>query len=84
MDYINKDDVVQTKGRIACEIQAADEILTTEILISGMFNKMEPEIIAGVLSSLVFQEGKDESKPSKHNELNEGHKAILEIARKVC
>lgn len=45
---------------------------------------MEPETIAGVLSSLVFQEGKDESKPSKHNELNEGHKAILEIARKVC
>lgn len=84
MDYINKDDVVQTKGRIACEIQAADEILATEILISGLFNKMEPEAIAAVLSCLVFQEGKDEAKTSKHSDLNEGYKAIVEIAKKVC
>ncbi len=53
MDYINKDDVVQTKGRIACEISAGDEIMVTELLISGIFNKLEPEIIAGLLSCLV-------------------------------
>lgn len=53
MDYINKDDVVQTKGRIACEISAGDEIVVTELLVSGIFNKLEPETIAGLLSCLV-------------------------------
>ncbi len=69
MDYINKEDVVQTKGRIACEISAGDELIVTELLVSGIFNKLEPEIIAGVLSALVCQEGRDEPKPSKHIEL---------------
>jgi len=53
MDYINKDDVVQTKGRIACEISAGDEIIATELLIAGIFDKLEPEHIAGLLSTLV-------------------------------
>lgn len=53
MDYINKEDVVQTKGRIACEISAGDELIVTELLVSGIFNKLDPETIAGVLSSLV-------------------------------
>jgi len=69
MDYINKEDVVQTKGRIACDISAGDELIVTELLVSGIFNKLEPEIIAGVLSALVCQEGWDEPKPSKHIEL---------------
>ena len=66
MDYSNKDDVVQTKGKIACEISAGDELIVTELLVSGLFNKLEPETIAGVLSALVCQEGWDEPKPSKH------------------
>lgn len=53
LDYINKDDIVQTKGRIACEISAGDELIATELLVSGIFNKLDSETIAGLLSCLV-------------------------------
>ena len=27
LNFINKDDVVQTKGKVACELSSADEII---------------------------------------------------------
>ena len=84
MEYINREDVVDTRGRIACEVSAGDELMITELLISGIFNKMEPEVIAAILSSLVHSESKGEEKPSKHAELNEGFEMIKSTAERVA
>lgn len=44
------------KGKVACEISAADEILGTELLFLGIFNDMEPAQISALLSCLLFDE----------------------------
>lgn len=56
LEFLDKDDIVQMKGKVACEISASDEILATELLFLGIFNDMEPAHIAAVLSCLLHDE----------------------------
>ena len=44
-------------------ISACDEVLLTEFMFSGIFNKMKPEKIAAFLSQIVFDENIKEKKP---------------------
>jgi ATP-dependent RNA helicase DOB1 len=37
LDLCDKNDVPSLKGKVACRISAADELLTTELLFSGIF-----------------------------------------------
>lgn len=55
LDYIDKDNLILRKARVACEITTADEneILLTELLFKGMLNDMETEMIVALLSCLV-------------------------------
>lgn len=56
LSFIDKNDLVLTKGKIACLISACDEVLLTEFIFSGIFNKLHPAKIAALLSSVVFDE----------------------------
>ncbi len=49
-------DVIEVKGRVACEISTGDELLLTELIFSGTFNSMEPEHCAALLSCFVWDE----------------------------
>ncbi|KNH09600.1 ATP-dependent DEAD/H RNA helicae [Perkinsela sp. CCAP 1560/4] len=55
MDYIDGNNVVLRKGKIACEITTTDqdELLLVELLFRGVFNDMEVELIVALLSCLV-------------------------------
>lgn len=55
MDYIDKDNLIIRKARVACEITTTDEneILLTELLFKGILNDMETEMIVALLSCLV-------------------------------
>lgn len=48
--------VLELKGRVACEISSADELVLTELLFEGVFNRLSPEQIAALLSCFVFDE----------------------------
>lgn len=37
LDLCDKNDVPSLKGKVACTISAADEILATELLFTGVF-----------------------------------------------
>jgi ATP-dependent RNA helicase DOB1 len=37
LDMCDKNDVTNLKGKVACRISAADELLTTELIFSGIF-----------------------------------------------
>ncbi len=37
LDMCDKNDVTSLKGKVACRISAADELLATELLFSGLF-----------------------------------------------
>ena len=55
MGYSTAADVIEVKGRIACELSSADELLLTEMMFNGMFNEMSPEqVIASSGMTLVL------------------------------
>ncbi|KAG2466012.1 MTREX helicase, partial [Polypterus senegalus] len=49
-------DVIEMKGRVACEISSADELLLTEMVFNGLFNDLTSEQATALLSCFVFQE----------------------------
>ena len=40
MEYVDDHSVVTVKGRVACEISAADELIVAELLFQNLFNEM--------------------------------------------
>ena len=56
LGFTTSTDIVDMKGRVACEISTGDEILLTELIFDGAFNSLLPEQCAAVLSCFVFQE----------------------------
>lgn len=56
LGFCTNDDVVEMKGRVACEISTGDELLLTEMVFNGVFNDLTPEQCAALLSCFVFDE----------------------------
>jgi ATP-dependent RNA helicase DOB1 len=56
LGFATQDDVVEMKGRVACEISTGDELLLTEMMFGGVFGGLAPEHVAALLSCFVFQE----------------------------
>ena len=56
LQFTSADDIVDVKGRVACEISSGDELLLTELIFNGVFNSLSPEQCAGLLSCFVFGE----------------------------
>lgn len=56
LQFINEDEVVQLKARVACEISTGDELMLSELLFNRFFNDMTPELCAAIMSCFVFEE----------------------------
>ena len=56
LGFTSSDDIVDVKGRVACEISSGDELLLTELIFNGAFNTLKPEQCAALLSCFVFSE----------------------------
>ncbi|XP_055904633.1 SKI2 subunit of superkiller complex protein [Eupeodes corollae] len=54
LKYIDEQDEVTLKGKVACKM-GQNELLITELILCNMFNDLEPAEIAALLSGLVFQ-----------------------------
>lgn len=54
--FTSSADIVDVKGRVACEISSGDELLLTELIFNGAFNALAPEQCAALLSCFVFSE----------------------------
>ncbi|GKY96387.1 hypothetical protein MPSEU_000598300 [Mayamaea pseudoterrestris] len=55
LGYIEQNETVSVKGRVACECNSTEELILTEMIFEGIIDELEPEEIAAVLSALVFQ-----------------------------
>ena len=53
--FLNRQNVIQLKGCVACEIHS-HEVLLTELLFTNMFSHFEPPEIAALLSCVIFQQ----------------------------
>lgn len=61
LDFVDKQNVVQLKGRLACEISTADEILLTETIFANVFDGLEPRRLVALLSCFSMTETHDNS-----------------------
>lgn len=77
------DDVVTLKGRVACEVSTADELLTSELLFSNALADLSPEELCAVLSCLVCHEKHDEPEPTEPR-LLAGIQKVREVARYIA
>jgi len=55
LGYIDAEESVCVKGRVACEVGTCEELIVTEIVTEGLFSDLSPEEIVACLSSLVYQ-----------------------------
>ena len=49
LGFCTSNDVVEMKGRVACEINTGDELLLTEMIFEGVLNTLSPEQAAALL-----------------------------------
>ncbi|KAL1941621.1 hypothetical protein VTO73DRAFT_7060 [Trametes versicolor] len=83
LGFTNASDIVDMKGRVACEISTGDELLLTELIFNGVFNTLTPEQCAGLLSCFVFTE-KSEQVTKLKEELAAPLRVMQEIARRIA
>ena len=78
LGYCNSADVIDLKGRVACEIDTGDELVTTELLFNGVFNDLTVSQACALLCCFVFQEKANEM-PKLSNELS-GPLRLLQVS----
>ncbi|KAG7194949.1 ATP-dependent RNA helicase mtr4 [Scheffersomyces spartinae] len=83
LGFVTTDDVIELKGRVACDISTGDEVLLTELIFNGTFNDLSAEQCAALLSCFVFQERAKEV-PRLKPELAEPLKSMQDMASKIA
>ena len=82
LGFIDEHSRVELKGKVACEIHSADELVLTELVLENVLAEYEPEEIVALLSSFVFQE-KTDLTPNMTPALERGQATIVKISEKV-
>ncbi|GAA5899914.1 ATP-dependent RNA helicase MTR4 [Sporobolomyces salmoneus] len=83
LGFATNDDVVEQKGRVACEISSGDELLLTEMIFGGVFNDLTPQQCAALLSCFVFDEKSEQTSKLKE-ELSGPLRVMQEAARRIA
>ncbi|XP_037957460.1 exosome RNA helicase MTR4 isoform X2 [Teleopsis dalmanni] len=83
LEYATSSDVIEFKGRVACELSAADELLLTELMFNGVFNDLTSFQIAAMLSCFVCDEKSSET-PKLTMELAEPLRIMQDLARRIA
>ena len=82
--YTSESDVIQTKGRVACEISAGDELVLTELIFNGAFAKLSIEQTNALLSCFTFSESTKTNDSLTQPELQEPFKLLKQTATMVA
>lgn len=83
LGYCNAQDVIEFKGRVACELSSADELLLTELIFNGVFNNITPPQCVALLSCFVCDEKSSEI-PAATEELSGPLRQMQELARRIA
>ncbi|KAJ1552689.1 hypothetical protein HK405_010364, partial [Cladochytrium tenue] len=79
MGFVDEAGTVQLKGRVACEINTADELVLTELILDNFFADFDAAELVALLSCFVFQE-KSQSEPRLTPKLQKGIETIKQKA----
>lgn len=83
LGYTSEADVVELKGRVACEISSGDELMLAELMFNGAFNDLTAEQTAALLSCFVFTEKSEEAVRTRE-ELQAPLRMLQETARRIA
>jgi len=86
LGHVDASGVIQTKGRTACEINTADELVVVELIFTGVFNDLNVEQCVSLLSAMTFDErNKNEDDPlvGMKRYLSSPFLKLQEVARSV-
>ncbi|KDN37581.1 antiviral helicase [Tilletiaria anomala UBC 951] len=83
LGFTTDQDVVEKKGRVACEISTGDELMLTEMIFNGIFNDLAPEQCAALCSCFVFNE-KSQHEVKLKEELAAPLRVLQETARRIA
>uniref|UniRef100_A0A671PV10 Exosome RNA helicase MTR4 n=1 Tax=Sinocyclocheilus anshuiensis TaxID=1608454 RepID=A0A671PV10_9TELE len=83
LGFATSSDVIEMKGRVACEISSADELLLTEMVFNGLFNDLTTEQATALLSCFVFQENANEM-PKLTEQLAGPLRQMQECAKRIA
>ncbi|OEU15387.1 antiviral helicase, partial [Fragilariopsis cylindrus CCMP1102] len=56
LGYLDENETVAVKGRVACEVNTCDELIVTEMVFEGILNDLDPTEIVAALSALIYQQ----------------------------
>lgn len=79
IQYVDSDLVVQLKGRVACEMNSGEELISTECLFENQLDDLEPEEAVAIMSAFVFQQ-RNASEPSLTPKLADAKKRLYDTA----
>ncbi|CAN6471442.1 unnamed protein product [Victoria cruziana] len=79
---IDDDLVVQMKGRVACEMNSGEELISTECLFENQLDDLEPAEAVALMSALVFQQT-NTSEPSLTPKLARARERLYDTAIKL-
>ncbi|MCJ1477206.1 hypothetical protein MMC13_005877 [Lambiella insularis] len=82
LGFVDDSSRVELKGKVACEIHSADELVLTELILENVLADFEPEEIVALLSAFIFQE-KTDVEPTLTPRLERGKETIIKISEKV-
>ena len=84
LGYISDDGVVKEKGKVACEMQTAHELVATELIFNGTVSEMDDANLVALTSALVWREGSGPTKDIKLTPNVKDALTKLQDAARVC
>jgi len=87
LGHVDAEGVIQTKGRCACEINTANELVVVELIFTGFFNDLTVEQCLTLMSCMTNDErNSDEDDPLKglKSYLTVPFHKLQEVARTVA
>ncbi|KAK1741610.1 exosome RNA helicase MTR4 [Skeletonema marinoi] len=86
LGHVDNQGVIQTKGRTACEINTANELVVVELVFAGVFNDLTVEQSVALLSCLIFDERSNDDDPAQglKSHLSGPYYKLIELARSVA
>uniref|UniRef100_A0A7S1B8P0 ATP-dependent RNA helicase Ski2/MTR4 C-terminal domain-containing protein n=2 Tax=Corethron hystrix TaxID=216773 RepID=A0A7S1B8P0_9STRA len=87
MGHVDEVGVVLTKGRTACEINTADELVVTELFFDGTLSELTAEQCVALLSCAIFderQKGGEDPAAGLKGGLLKAFKRLRDVARQVA
>ncbi|KAE9016963.1 Exosome RNA helicase [Phytophthora rubi] len=85
LEFVDKEGVIQRKGRTACEVSTTDELLVTEMIFNGQFNDLSVNDTVALLSCLInMEKKKDSDKPPQAESLEVPVRQLRETAQRIA